>query len=576
LERWELLAAATRKAEAEAEASAATARRGAVALNAEAQGHCSSSSGSSPVAISSVQKADAQSPVESPARSHGESPGSARTSVSAALLEAAEAVLAEAGGGDGDDFQGVEAWNEETDALMAENEEEADAVVLAAIAKRLSVSEDARPSEDEEPAEAMLDSADDGPHVCGAGCAQRDAQSVHVDLQGLPDAAEGMAPSSPGTNLSPQQASLVGEVASPVAKSPDHDEVRAAHFSLCSDMATPERGEKVTAHFDEHEPMEYAMLDYLGDLPDGLADKLRVSLEVYEDLVQHLCKSNDNLRAKAKGRPRPASEGAAEHSPNPFRLLPEPSPRPSPGPSPSFHAPVPTELLYNGSSPRAGVPGGGSVAAAGKARPPHTRQASRGRAATAPGAALEGQARACLAGVAVSATPSAAELRKRDLREQMAGKMAAAQEARLRLAAEAHEAAMRTRLDRTCRVARERIAAMTRRTQRTEEECNQRASAARLARERMQRDLEAAQRETIAARAAIAELEDAARATDARVYEADSNRRSKTREVESLRSELKAHRARASRASHAGQRLRELQKELTSTLAELGEVTPCA
>lgn len=112
---------------------------------------------------------------------------------------------------------------------------------------------------------------------------------------------------------------------------------------------------------DGHEPLEYDLLDYLGQLPEGLVGKLKGSMEMHEELVQQLCKRFQTLQAKARTREAAALKGAAP----------------------------------------------------------------RGRCAT-----LEAQ-----------------DEWRRELRAQMAGRVLVAQEARLRLAAEAHEAAMRAKLE---------------------------------------------------------------------------------------------------------------------------------
>lgn len=152
------------------------------------------------------------------------------------------------------------------------------------------------------------------------------------------------------------------------------------------------------------------------------------------------------------------------------------------------------------------------------------------------------------------------------MRSQMAGRVLAAQEARLRLAAEAHEAAMRAKLEYTRRAAQERISSMARRAEREENECKNRAAAALMERDRVHRSLEVANRELTRSRQQVAEAEEEIRAAEARGKELERLRKPRLKEAENLRAELKALRVRAGRCQCMEQRVRDLQKELDATM----------
>jgi chromosome segregation ATPase len=153
-------------------------------------------------------------------------------------------------------------------------------------------------------------------------------------------------------------------------------------------------------------------------------------------------------------------------------------------------------------------------------------------------------------------------------------RIAAAQESRLRRGAEAHEAAMRSRLEHTSRAAKARLAAMAGRAQREEEECLHRTSAARAERNRLQEALARGLLQQNKIKKQIADLEASIKEEDDRCFVADRLRRARARDLEALRSELKEHRARANRHRAREQRVHALQRELNATLAALGEKQP--
>jgi chromosome segregation ATPase len=160
-------------------------------------------------------------------------------------------------------------------------------------------------------------------------------------------------------------------------------------------------------------------------------------------------------------------------------------------------------------------------------------------------------------------------------RSQTALRIAAAQETRLRVEAEAHEKVMRAKLDQTRRVAQERVSELTRRAQREEEGCSSRAVAAKADRARVERASEQVREQQEDVKRQISEFEDKIREADMRCRAGEKVRRARAKELESLRSELKAHRPRATRHQIAQQRVRDMQRELRATLTALGQLTAC-
>lgn len=161
---------------------------------------------------------------------------------------------------------------------------------------------------------------------------------------------------------------------------------------------------------------------------------------------------------------------------------------------------------------------------------------------------------------------------RRELRSQVASKLAAAQETMLRAGAEAHHAAMKARLERTCRAARERIAAMSRRAELDERECEAGSAAAQKERERLGAALEDLLQQQGKARENLTSLEGDIRALDARCRTGEKTRRAYLTELESLRSELYNHKVRAKRGQAVEKRVRDLERELQATTNAISEL----
>jgi chromosome segregation ATPase len=264
------------------------------------------------------------------------------------------------------------------------------------------------------------------------------------------------------------------------------------------------------------EPMEYFMLDYLDCVPEGLARKLRQSLEAYESHIHRLSQQNERLWAKVKA----CDERRALVAVNTLGSC---------------------SSLASSSQKTAAI-------IEGRHRPYVSRCSS------APNLQVETET-----------------LQSEIKRSHTALRIAAAQETRLRVEAEAHEKEMGARLDRIRQAAQERVAEMTHRAQREEEGCSSRAYAAKADRMRVERASERVREQQGDARIQLSDLEEKIREADRRYRVGEKVRRTRAKELEALRSELKAHRPRATRHHIAQQRVRDVQRELRATLTALAE-----
>lgn len=274
----------------------------------------------------------------------------------------------------------------------------------------------------------------------------------------------------------------MGETASPssakkLAASPSAADARAGGAEA-ADVGSP-------AVEDGLEPLEYFLLDYAGQLPDGLADKLKANIEIHEDFVTQLQRRNEKLRRK-------------------------------------------TARLKDG---EAATPGDGD-----------------------PRAVAEGRRREL---VALGAASS----------------IAAAQEAHKRVAAEAYEAALQAKLTRTCRRAEARLASMTRKAEKAEEDARKQTNTAILERARARREFENVGSELTRTEANISNLEDAIRIEARKFRDKEAERKAVAKEVEALRCEARAHRARAGKHIRTEQRIQDMTRELEATRASLARLS---
>lgn len=76
----------------------------------------------------------------------------------------------------------------------------------------------------------------------------------------------------------------------------------------CSLQEDPISERQSARNKEAEEPLEFSMLDYLAELPEGVAEKLHNCLKTHEELVRRLCQRNDLLRAHIRNLRREASE----------------------------------------------------------------------------------------------------------------------------------------------------------------------------------------------------------------------------------------------------------------------------
>jgi hypothetical protein len=234
---------------------------------------------------------------------------------------------------------------------------------------------------------------------------------------------------------------------------------------------------------DSLEPLEYFLLDYGGELPDVLVDKLKADHTIHEDFVRQLWRRNGKLRRRARSQKE-------------------------------------NEVASSNIEQR-------SVA--------------------------DGKRRELLARGATNS-------------------IAAAQEASKRVAAEAYEAAMHAKLTRTCRRTEARIACMTRKAEKAEEECRKKKHTAILERARMRREFENVNNEIARTESHIADLEDAIRTEGGKFRDKEAERKAVAREVEALRCEARAHRARAGKHMRTEQCIEDLGRELEAARSQMAFV----
>jgi len=320
----------------------------------------------------------------------------------------------------------------------------------------------------------------------------------------------------------------------------------------------------------EREFMEFVVLDSHNGLPQGFVDMLKYSLEVHDDLVQQLSRKNARLQAKLRER----RTGVA-------------APATAPMVSSALHFAESTlettRLETTSSSEVTATMITTGMTATSRPTPEATTATGAGVVAASAAAALQTAAASSMSpahmckpgGTPGLCTPCVSHEWRVQWRAQLAERVQAAQEARVRLGAEVHEATMRARLEHTCRAARERIAATARRAQREEEEVRSQALVAQAERERVAARLEACLQERVAASVRVAELEEAVRLAESKCREGESVRRARGREAETLQAELKAHQVRAVQIEASQHRVSELQRELKSAYAVLGEAFNC-
>jgi len=230
-------------------------------------------------------------------------------------------------------------------------------------------------------------------------------------------------------------------------KSPDqvenHAQLSNVALQLSSAMDSPE------CEKEARDPMEYAILDYLDCIPTGLVSKLKQNLEMHDDLVSQLCRKNEQLRKKA-------------HDKDPLMNCKKPLDRCLSGSSTT------TEKIIAATHAGCITPN--------KAPPSNFKSYSHKDELS---------------------TDSwlSSDVRRRQVEAETRWKLrtkkvADIERAKLHKAAEAYEAAVRSKFRRACISAEKRVAAMTKCAEHAEEECRVRTRVRQMERERVAHDLE--------------------------------------------------------------------------------------
>ncbi|CAE7209570.1 mcm5-a [Symbiodinium natans] len=257
-----------------------------------------------------------------------------------------------------------------------------------------------------------------------------------------------------------------------------------------------------SAEADAEEPLEFSMLDYLAELPEGVAEKLQRCLKTHEELVRRLCQRNELLQAQVRNIRCDGLE--AKVSP----MTPQQSSR-----SPPFS--------------------------------PMSRKSP--------------QAASVFSNVRV-AHKSEARLAKPDISKVHDSIFT--DRARLRDEHDVIEANLRARLQRTIKASKERVQAMQRRVEREELQVKNRFEVAMQTREGMERSIKAALKEHSLAKVRITALEEAISVDIARCRSKEKEREQLLDKQTSLRNELKALRSRASKHQKCERHIQDLQREL--------------
>lgn len=278
---------------------------------------------------------------------------------------------------------------------------------------------------------------------------------------------------------------------------------------------------------DWDEPLEFAMLDYCGSLPDGVVHKLRDALKLHEDLLRKLDKRNRLLRSRVREirKPDDAAPDLAPAAPA------SPKARPSTPPKRRHRCPT---------SPQ-----------------------SRPLSPCSP--ALSSASPFQLQRTVANASVAAAEARRqRLLRAEMSSKVEAINTERARQRDAQAEANLKARLEGTMKASKEQILTMQRRAEQEEERMRMRFEMAMRTRDGLERSLKAVLREQEQTKQQISDLEDWFISTEHTNKNEDKERIQAKRQEKKLTTELKAHRARAQRCLQRQRRTNDMIKELES------------
>jgi len=279
----------------------------------------------------------------------------------------------------------------------------------------------------------------------------------------------------------------------------------ASKYSLGSDPLSPEnmeiqrvlpsdteKEESFAKEDTNYEPFEYCMLEYMTDLPEGLVEKLKESLDMHQSAVDRLRTKNQFLRRKALSTVNHQTRG----------LSPD--------------ALVARSLSF------------------------------------------------CTAAVAGSAAD-----RARELRAQAAASIAAAREERMSRERLRAEQAARDHLQLTCQKACAAVSTAARSSERREESCKRRWEVEQLEGLRVKHELQSTSRDLALSDDQILELQRSMALANGRRRAHCEARKALQTEIEKLRKESSAHRARQQKQQASAERMAQLRKELNSANAEL-------
>lgn len=283
---------------------------------------------------------------------------------------------------------------------------------------------------------------------------------------------------------------------------------------------------------DWEEPLEFAMLDYCGSLPEGVVHKLRDALKLHEDLLRKLDKRNKLLRSRVREIRKP-----------------------------------------NDAAPDPALFGGDPAAPASPKLRPSTPPKRRHRCPTSPQSrplspcspALSNASPFQLQRTVANASVAAAEARRqRLLRAEMSSKVEAINTERARQRDAQAEANLRARLQGTMKASKEQILTMQRRAEQEEERMRMRFEMAMRTRDGLEGSLKAVLREQEQTKQQIAQLEDWFISNEHTNKGENKERIQAKHQEKKLTSELKAHRARAQRCLQRQRRTNDMIKELES------------
>jgi len=274
------------------------------------------------------------------------------------------------------------------------------------------------------------------------------------------------------------------------------------------------------------EPFEFAMLDYLGFLPQAIVDKLRETSKMHEHELQKMYDRNRALRARVN------------------RL------QEAQGSVPELAAAARTFSQ--------------------KAQPSTPKRCCK-VSSQSPCSSRVSSAGSCKLQRTVSQAAAAAEKarHRRLLREEMAARVATLAVERTMRRDEKAEANLKAKLERTVKASKNQVLSMQRRAEREDECIRIRFEMAMKTRDGLEQSLKAVAREEADTTQQIAYLEEWLAVADGKVKAEDKDRYQVRRRERQLRCELKGLHARAERCQQRQRHLADMCKEFQTLKARL-------